>query len=61
MTETDVRSRQKSPTGSTVANLCCLAGVLLITYGSYLVHPALAFVTSGVLFVAYGVYRQRAN
>lgn len=57
---TETKTDNKQPSGLTNANLCCLMGSGLVIYGTFLVHPAIGFVSSGCLLVAYGVHKQRA-
>lgn len=56
----ETKSPDKPASGLTNANLCCLMGSGLVIYGTFLVHPAIGFVSSGCLLVAYGVHKQRA-
>lgn len=61
MSSGDLNSQKQQSSGLTAANLCCLIGTGLVIYGAFLLQPAIGFVCSGALCVAYGVHQQRAG
>lgn len=42
-----------------LANVCCLAGTLLVIYGAFLLHSSVGCLVSGAGLIAYGVIRHR--
>lgn len=55
------RPENLSSLWSGVANLCCLAGIALVTYGAWLLHTAAGCFVSGFMLIGFGVHKHRVS